>query len=98
MVLEADPACWESPPAAPTVEDATREPLRPRVPPPASAFFDDFLGRQPGHQPLLLGTAAGVVLDLGTLRHSKNVHISIAAERLALDDLRLAYRWGNLAL
>lgn len=44
------------------------------------------------HRPMLLGTAAGVQLDLGILERSDAVHIAIAAERLSLDDLRLAYR------
>jgi hypothetical protein len=41
---------------------------------------------------MLLGTAAGVQLDLGILEKSEAVHIAIAAERLTVDDLRLAYR------
>ena len=44
--------------------------------------------------PMLLGAAAGVQLDLGILGKSEAVHIAIAAERLAVDDLRLAYRWA----
>lgn len=48
------------------------------------------------HRPMLLGTAAGVQLDLGILQRTEAVHIAIAAERLSLDDLRLAYRQSHL--
>ncbi len=92
VVLEADPACWKSPPAAPTAADTARG-ANPAVPPaPPSAFFDDFLGAAPRAAPLLLGTAQGVALDLGILARSKNVHLAIGARRLELHDLRLAYR------
>lgn len=46
------------------------------------------------HRPMLLGTAGGVQLDLGILSRTKAVHIAIGAKKLALDDLRLAYRQG----
>lgn len=44
-VLEADPTCWDSPPAAPTAEGAVADPLRTIDPLPASSFFTDFLVR-----------------------------------------------------
>lgn len=61
---------------------------------PASEFFHDFLGTAVSDVPMLLGTIEGVYMDFGILSASKNVHIAIAARRVAIDDLRLAYRYG----
>lgn len=36
----------------------------------------------------------GASMDLGMLRHSASIHISIAGDRASADDLRLMYRCG----
>ena len=67
-----------------------------QVPAPASEYFHDFLGAAAPPRAMLLGTAQGLRMSLAILEASKNVHIAIGARALALQDLRLAYRFASV--
>ena len=50
------------------------------------------LGPSPKHMPMARVVVWGASMDLVMLDRTSGIHISIAAERAAGDDLRLAYR------
>ena len=47
------------------------------------------------HVAMLRAVVTGASMDLGMLRNSNNIHISIGGERASIDDLRLMYRYRN---
>ena len=58
----------------------------------SSVTEDGSPDRGSSHVALGRAVVTGATMDLGILRHSNSVHISIAGEGASVDDLRLMYR------
>ena len=82
VVLEADPSLWEGKVAT---EGASG----------VSPFNVGTPDTGPSNVPLARAVVTGASMDLGMLRDSNSIHISVAGDRAAVDDLRLMYRCAH---
>lgn len=82
--MEADRTLWEG--------QNPREAGTGGVSLPTSVFAQSYRRGSIPHVPVARIVVGGASMDLGMLKESSSIHISIAAERASVDDMRLMYR------